>query len=230
MQSWAQESETAQFSYEEFKAQNPLKAPETNSSTTPDHFAGGYMNRSWTILNKAHQKNIESSGIFSDIEAVEMAENAEVLFARGVYCLDLSLVPRTFKEAEQYEATILLKEIIDRIEIPPFDSVPDREAVRIDLEESKYPQLLEWKIPNTDIILSRVEGPFRQGEYLFSPQTVERLQEFYKKVKDLPYQQRDDVTPGFYNFYISTPGDLLPPKWNQMLPEWSTEMWLSQTI
>jgi MscS family membrane protein len=81
-------------------------------------------------------------------------------------------------------------------------------------------------MPHTDIVIARVEDGPRKNEYLFTPETVKRLDEFYDKVKELPYRTSDYATSGFYNFFISSPGKLLPPKW----AEWSYASFLEQTI
>jgi MscS family membrane protein len=85
-------------------------------------------------------------------------------------------------------------------------------------------------VPNTDIVITRVEEGSRQGEYLFTPDTVARLDEFYEKVKDLPYKLDTFISYDFLDFYISSPGRLLPPKWSRWIPAWSTALYLDQTL
>ena len=62
----------------------------------------------------------------------------------------------------------------------------------------------------------------RQGQFLFSAGTVSRIGDFYIEIKDLPYRVDDYNTPrsfqynspemseGFYEHYVTTPGDLIP--------------------
>ena len=117
-----------------------------------------------------------------------------------------------------------------RIEVPPFREIPDVQAIEKEEEEEKISELDRWRIPNTDIVIAKVkEGP-RTDEYLFTPQTVGNLQEFYNKVEHLPYKEDQEVTRSFYDFFISTPGSLLPPKWDKWLPVWSTQLIFGQTI
>ncbi len=52
-------------------------------------------------------------------------------------------------------------------------------------------------------------GP-RSGEYLFSSETLGRLDEIYAGLKDLPELNGHE---DFYAFYTQSPGHLLPPKW-----------------
>ena len=76
-------------------------------------------------------------------------------------------------------------------------------------------------MPNTEIeIVEITKGP-HQGEFLFSSDTVSKLGDYYDSVQDLPYRPESIVdaelayaspglSPGLYDFYISTPGVLIP--------------------
>ena len=129
-----------------------------------------------------------------------------------------------------YERALLLKEILDRIELPPLHLIPDAAAIEKEEEQEKIAELHRWRVPKTNIVIARVEEGPRKGEYLFTPQTVSRLDAFYEKVKALPYKLDAEVSYDFLDFYISTPGRLLPPKWSEWLPAWSFYTYLDQTI
>jgi MscS family membrane protein len=182
------------------------------------------------MLMAAHRENIYTPGVFSSKSVQQMARQAEALFARSVYCLNLSEVPKALQRDVGYEGALALKEIFDRIDLPPFHLIPDAQAIEAEEEQEKIPEFVRWRVPNTDIVIARVEAGPRQGEYLFSPQTVARLPEFYAKVKDLPYKDNTFISYDFLDFYRTTPGRLLPPKWSQWLPAWSTAEYLSQTL
>ncbi|MCF7991473.1 MAG: mechanosensitive ion channel family protein [Thiohalocapsa sp.] len=139
---------------------------------------------------------------------------------RAARTLNLSEVPKTFAADVGTETALLLKEILDRVGLPPLAVVPDAEAVdRRDIEK--------WRIPNTEITIARVaEGP-RAGEFLFTPATVARVRDDYLRVLDLPYGP--DATPGLYDAYISTPGSGLSFVWGENLPSWLTRRVLDQT-
>jgi MscS family membrane protein len=70
----------------------------------------------------------------------------------------------------QIETVLLLKELLDRVELPPADRIPnDREV--------EAAGLTRWTIPNTRLTMARLqEGP-RAGQFLFSAGTAERLEE-----------------------------------------------------
>ena len=131
---------------------------------------------------------------------------------RAARCLDLSEVPPTLVARVNLEATVLLKTIFDRISLPDLESIPDA-------DQMKEQQLTRWRVPNTDITIAMVrEGP-RSGEFLFSPSTVDRLDEDYPKIKHLPHKPGGWV--GFYTLYTEVSGRFIPDKVVHHLPQWA---------
>ena len=96
-------------------------------------------------------------------------------------CLDLSEIPPLVLEDVSAETALILKEVLDRIELPPPSQIPDRAAV----EELV---LSRWIIPHTEIQLVLIAEGERQGQWIFSAGTVERAEEFYNRVRQLPYR------------------------------------------
>jgi MscS family membrane protein len=221
---------TDAYSFEDDMARNPLKPPDTTSPRATLQSFLENMNRAYRVLMAAHDKNKKTPGLFTSQSVRDMVRRADELFGRGVYSLDLSGVPKALKEELGDERALELKEILDRIELPPFEEIPDAEAIEKAGEQEEKAEWVHWRIPNTDIVIAKVEEGARKGEYLFAPQTVARLGEFYKKVKHLPYRSDTFTSDGFLDFYIGTPGRLLPPKWNQWLPGWTTHVYLGQTL
>ena len=104
---------------------------------------------------------------------------------------------------------------------------------------------VRWRYPNTEIIIVEItEGP-RQGQFLFSADSVSRIDEFYEKIRDLPYRTVDEAvtlyqrspgkSEGFYETYISTPGYLIPQTsflagWLDDLPVWFHTLYGGQTL
>ncbi len=209
---------------------NPLKPAVTTSPRATLHTFLENMNRAYRILMAAHRKNLNTSGLFTSDEVAQMTQQAEEFFERGVDCLNLSQVPQTHKRNVGYEGAIMLKEIFDRIELPPFEKIPDAKAIEAEKDQDKIAELSRWRIPNTEIIIDRAEEGPREGEFLFTPETVTRIEEFYGKVKDFPYKLNALISHDFFDFYTTTPGRLLPPKWNRWLPSWSNQTYLDQTL
>jgi MscS family membrane protein len=149
-----------------------------------------------------------------------MSERAAQLIDRDTDYLDLREVPPRLRRHFGIESAIQLKEVLDRIGLPPLEAVPG--AAEIETLELRRQEPLRWRIPGTELDIARVtEGP-RTGEYLFSPETVARIAADYEKVRALPY--RSGASEGFHDIYVRTPGGMRPPHWLTWvgrLPEWS---------
>ena len=209
----------------------PLKPPNTSSPRATLKSFLENMNNAHRLVMAAHRKNMAEPGMFSSESVMQTGKVARELFERGVWCLDLSAVPEALKTNVGYEGALKLKEILDRIQLPPFDSLPDADDIEKNIENKKVPDLLRWPLLWTDIVIAMVEEGPRKGQFLFTPATVARLDVFYTKVKALPYRKDKLVSPGFLEFYDRTPGRLLPPKWSRWLPAWSTrETFYYQTL
>lgn len=208
----------------------PLIPANTSSPRTTLKAFLRAMKATHNLLMMAHQKNLKEPGMFASEQVLQLGKFAESFFQRSVWCLNLSEVPDALKQDVSMEATIKLKEILDRIELPPLDQIPDAQAIEAEEETEKKAELHRWRLPNTDIVIARVEEGPRKGEYLFNPETIARIDEFYITVKDLAYRKDVRVSPGFLEFNDSNPGRLLPPKWSRWLPTWSNAMYHGQTI
>jgi MscS family membrane protein len=100
----------------------------------------------------------------------------------AVHPLDMSEVPPVELGIVGAERAVQLREILDRIDLPPMQNVPDAAAM------ANQPAK-RWRLPDTEIDFALVQQGPRAGEFLVSPETVERLPEFYQRVKDLPYKE-----------------------------------------
>lgn len=175
---------------------NPLKPIDTSS---PRATLQGFIE----FTNKAYNKgagNLNTYMSSSDLylSSEQMADFKEsVGFQKSAErALDLSeLTPATLNETSR-RLMVLLKEVLDHIDLPPLESIPDAQIMA--KSEFKY-----WVIPNTEIRIQRVEKGVHAGEYLFTPETSKRLPEFYAKVKKLPYKANASV--GWYDFATYSP-------------------------
>jgi MscS family membrane protein len=111
--------------------------------------------------------------------------------------LDLSQVAPTLHLDVGGYSALLLKEVLDRLELPAFDEIPGAEE-----------ELDRWTIPQTEIVIVRMEEGEHVDQYFFSAQSVDRLQEFYDRVRDLPYAP--DASAGLLDIYLDNPGGLVP--------------------
>ncbi len=149
------------------------------------------------------------------------SDKAMALVNRASHCLNLSKVPPTMVNAVRIESAFLLMEIFNRIEIPPYGAIPGK-------EDMKAEGLSRWTIPYTEITIARVsEGP-HEGEYLFTPKTVSRLESFYERSKHLPC--KPDTWENPYESYIFAPGGLIPHGLIEGLPQWTKRPFFGQTL
>ncbi len=183
------------------------------------------------------------------VREIEMA--AGNLLDRATATLDLSQIPKALREDVGVEIALQLKEILDRMLLPPLDSVPNAHMVEVAREgahrsPSRAAAPLRWRYPNTAIEIVEIMEGERQGQFLFSASSVERISDYYEKVRDLPYRG-DDYGPlalqyvspgkseGFHEFYASTPGYLIPRanrlgSWLDDLPGWLKAVRGGQTL
>ena len=101
--------------------------------------------------------------------------------AKAIKALDLVDIPPVLQDTVAPARVLQLKEILDRIELPSFDAIPDRDAMA--RASSK-----RWRLPGTEIDIALIETGPRSGEYPVSAATVDRLPEFYERVERLPYK------------------------------------------
>jgi MscS family membrane protein len=126
--------------------------------------------------------------------------------------LDLSEIAPNVVQDVGDETTLLLKEILDRIDMPPVEEIPGKEKV-----DAKG--LTDWTVPNTAIrIVKVVKGP-REGEFLFSTNTVAKVRKYYDRVGHLPYKPGASI--GAYEDYIFSPGPMIPQQLIRSLPDWT---------
>jgi MscS family membrane protein len=181
------------------------------------------VNRAFEIVMETEAALIADPPTIARKEAREKEVAAKNLMERAIATLDLSGVPEALRDDVGMERALQLKEIFDRMNLPPIDAVPNVDMVRrmkLSQVELGAGMPVRWRYPNTAIeIVEMVEGK-HQGSFRFSAETVNNLDGYYREVRNLPY--RDDysqialeypspgVSKGFYDYYISTPGSLIP--------------------
>ncbi len=162
--------------------------------------------------------------------------------------LDLSLVPVAMRVDVGTETVLMLKEIFDRAPLPALQSIPGPRQVDQLRDQG---EIVRWNFPDTDIVIVELtEGP-EAGLFRFSAATVERVVADYARVSDLPYRgERDEtggqarlleqyqsaeVSPGFFQYYIATPGNMIPAASRvslliERLPPVFSRVYLGQTV
>lgn len=153
----------------------------------------------------------------------ELNQKIFLIAARALRTLDLSEVAPSARNEVGYDAGTFLYETLSRIELPPIDEIPDASA----FEDTEGPA--EWTIPRTDITIARVEEGPREGEFLFSTDTVARAQEFYLKTRGIPYQREVPIENS------DKLRQYLPGWWISMatidrLPHWARTVFFDQAV
>ncbi|MGO9568480.1 MAG: hypothetical protein ACLP5H_13150, partial [Desulfomonilaceae bacterium] len=136
-------------------------------------------------------------------------------------CLNLDGEPEAIRPVLGLYAAGYLKETLDRIEMPPLQEIPDAKTVETQ-------KLASWTLPPTDITISVAKDGPASGEFRFSPDTVKRSQEFYKKVRNLPY--RPGAEGALFDQLTSTVGINVPKEVMDWLPRWSRSEIFGQTL
>ena len=101
----------------------------------------------------------------------------------AVQSLDLSEVPPATRVKTGRAAAMALYETLSRIQLPPADEIPAADQ----LNPLAGTNAARWVIPNTEIVLVRAPSGPHSGEFLFSPETVAKADEFYERVRGLAY-------------------------------------------
>jgi MscS family membrane protein len=187
----------------------------------------------------------------SRAQAREVEARATRLLERATDVLDLSRVPEALRLEIGEETALMLKEVIDRLILPPLDAVPDEIMVAAAREGSLGPftqatGALRWRLPSTEIEIVEITEGDRQGEFLFSAETVRTIRDAFAAVRDLPYRKAafsgteldypsPEVSEGFYDYFVATPGHLVPrarlsSELIDRLPAWLKALHGGQTV
>ena len=125
--------------------------------------------------------------------------------------IDLSILPAITRDESERRVMIQLKEVLDRVELPPEQEIPDAKMMK-DLGKTR------WQIPGTEVAIQQIESGPRKGDYIFSADTIERLSGMYEIAKSLPYVTR--TTENWYERQIQYPigpmfslAKVIPSRW-----------------
>ena len=191
--------------------ESPLKPIDTSSPRATLQGFLGFMDKGYGEGIGLIQSYLASSKLYMATEDVANLQGYFRYQESAQRALDLSELPPAMAHESARRLAIQLKEVLDRIELPPIESIPDAEAM------AKF-EFKRWTLPNSEIRLKRVETGPRSGEYLFTPETLSRLPEFYAKVKDLPHKPGASV--GWFDLSSYSPTGvafalrrIVPPRW-----------------
>ena len=172
---------------------NPVDA--SNPRATLNGFLDS-LNRAYKLAMTAQAALDADPPEMTRKEAREIEKQADNLLQRAAFTLDLSDISRALREDVCIESALQLKEIFDRMALPPLDSVPDAQMVAATREwltdNSSASSPVRWRYPGTAIeIVEILEGP-RQGQFLFSTATVDRIDDDFDGDIDMDDEGCDD--------------------------------------
>jgi MscS family membrane protein len=209
---------------------DPLRPPDTSSPRTTLQGFIGATDDAYSRMAGVLEAYGSSDRLYTSAEERRNQIAALRDAPKALQFLDLSGIPPVLKDTVAVERLLQLREILDRIDIPAFTDIPDAAAL------AQLPSK-RWRLPNTEIDIALVDKGDRAGEYLVSAATIERLPEFFERVKDLPYkpgpgQQLADVyrsishggAATIYDAFVTSPIGLsyiIPPRWMLNLPSWA---------
>jgi len=197
----------------------PVSAGETHplqpiDTSSPRATLQGFLeaaNEGFAASTALRQSYLSSSRLYFLPEEIAAMRYTLSRVESAERALDLSELPSATVSESSRRLVVQMKEILDRIDLPPLESVPDEQAMA-------KAEFKRWTLPGTEIRIARIEKGARTGEYLFTPETVGRIPEFYLKVKPLPYKPGASV--GWYDLIMNSPTGvviasywLLPPRW-----------------
>jgi MscS family membrane protein len=225
----------------EQRIRNRLKPVDTSS---PRSTLAGFLdsiNRAYALVIEADAALTATPPTMTMQEAREVDIAAAKLLRRAVHTLDLSQVPEVLRDDIGSETALQLKEILDRMRLPPVDSVPDARMIAVAREQADGP--IRWRYPNTEIEIVELTEGAQQGQFLFSADTVAHTGDFYGQIREHAYRSGTSPTEwksparseGFYEYYISTAGYMVPRinvlgRFVEELPAWMKTVHGGQTL
>jgi MscS family membrane protein len=133
----------------------------------------------------------------------------------AVESLDLSEVAPATRIKTGRAAAMALYDTLSRIQLPPSAAISAADQ----LNPLAGTNAARWVIPNTEIVLVRAQTGAHSGEFLFSPETVAKADEFYERVRGLAYQ-RPVPLEHMREIVIRGGGWLVPYAWVEAMPAW----------
>lgn len=135
---------------------------------------------------------------------------AQHAYSQAIRTMNLSLVPNRSRNVVVMERIILLREIIDRLDVEVHLNAPDLEQVRSQ-------SLAQWRLSNTEIVLSKQTLGDNAEQFLFSANTIQSLPRWYRTMSAVSHQV--EVRGDYYQEFLLTPGPLFSKAFIHSLPQ-----------
>lgn len=216
----------------ESQIKNPLAVASTQS---PRDTLLGFLATMEERFNVSFGQNgilhryLVSNQLYADEDDVRKTIS-EMLSAQALSTkhLDLSDLPQATLDEVSWRLCIQLKEILDRIDLPRSEDIPDTRSL-----ETR--PIDRWTIPGTEIQIGRIQSGPKAGQYLFTQDTVKQIPMFFERIRGLPY--KNGHTQGMYEMIFVRPSGLalfahqvIPPRWFFGIPAWMLYTLLGQPV
>ena len=205
---------------EQQRAENPLKPLDTSSPQA-------------TYLSFLTQIKL-SEELLLQYDADRSKDNQQQLsneFSRTGDLFDLGDVAAANRDVTVVSSFTNLADIVNRL--PPFEieEFPDEadveeaesQAVTIPASgeelDAPAPGITSFTLPDTEIVIVRIEEGTRAGQYVFSADTIAKLPEFRELVADLPVAE-DVIVEDWVEVEEEFTGHLVPRGLIDALPDW----------
>ena len=176
------------------RANDSLILADTSS---PARTLSSFMSASDVLISHWQDENLHQL----------QAQNA---YSQAIRTMDLSLVPNRSRKVVVMERIILLREILDRIDLDVLMRAPD-------IEEIQERELRHWRFANTDIVLALQSYGDKTDQFLFSSTTIQMLPRWYRTME--PFKYSGEARVDYYQEFLTSPGPLFSKQFIQSLPE-----------
>jgi MscS family membrane protein len=184
--------------------------------------------RIWIALRNEF---LEGDTLFLSEDQKRRLAIVQLLISKATELFDLSDVPQTARENVGIETVLQFQEIIDRIYMPSLEDVPGKAAGAPQDPDFAATLPQRWRLPGTGLIFAQTGTEKGDVRYLVSKETVARIPQDYAAVRVFP--SHSDKGEDLYAYYIYTPGNLVPPRWYDLVlegPQWLRHEFRDQAV
>ncbi len=202
-------------------------------TSSPRGLLSGYLAISSEFYSQGKlliKEYLESGRLFLNAEEREKISQLKNDAFKLAPAIDLSVLPAITREEAERRIVIQIKEVLDRVELPPLNEIPDARTMK-ELGKTR------WQVPGTDIAIQQIESGPRKGDYIFASDSLERLPDTYERAKSLPYINK--TTENWYERQLQYPvgpmfalARIVPSRWilNDLTIATSKVVFLNQPL
>ncbi|WP_269539811.1 mechanosensitive ion channel family protein [Cerasicoccus fimbriatus] len=147
------------------------------------------------------------------------------LFGQMQDFFDLRNIAPSLRADYASASAIYLREVIDRVGLPPIDKIPDERIMQQAIKNG-FPA--RWQLPEMPFEIIRVDSGDEEGHYVFSQETIEEVKPLFNEIRDMPYKTK--AAEDFYYYFFLTPNPVIPSEWIDNLPDWALLDFYEQTV